>query len=132
MPSRHLDPEDIQRQGEFDFRFPAGSLEGRVILAPGGCGGLGAATTALLARDGAHVIVGYRNDRERAERLAAKLNAGGSGRVETVQGDITQQGGRQRLLEAAERASGELSTRGWLASPGTRHGCDWRSWTKPP
>ena len=108
MTSKYLDQSELARKAEFDFDFPADSLKGRTVLVPGGCGGLGAATVALLVRDGAHVVAGYRSDAGRAERLAAKLNAQGPGLVTAIQADITRPEGRQRLLEAAEEAPGGI------------------------
>ena len=110
MTSKHLDSSELDRRAELDFDFPADSLTGRVVLVPGGTGGLGAATVALLVRDGAQVVVGYRSNAERASKLADKLNASARGpgqMVEAIQADIALPEGRQRLLEAAE-AAGDL------------------------
>lgn len=92
----------------FEFDFPERSLHGKVVLAPGGAGGLGAAAVALLVRDGAHVVVGYRKNRARAERLAAVLNERGPGKVVCVEGDLRTGDARERLLEAADGTGGEL------------------------
>jgi hypothetical protein len=48
MPSRFLDPEQVKRQSEYRFEYNKKSLAGRVVLIPGGVGGLGAALSALL------------------------------------------------------------------------------------
>lgn len=111
MPSEFLDPAETERRQRLKFAFPARSLEGRVILVPGGSGGLGAATVALLAYEGAQVVVGYRRRRERAEGLAETLNKRGSdsgGRVHCVQADLAQPEGRKRLLEAAAGLTGQI------------------------
>ena len=71
MPSRFLDLDQAKRQSEYRFDFNRKSLAGRVVLIPGGVGGLGAAITALLLNEGALPVVGYRQNRGRA--LAAKL-----------------------------------------------------------
>jgi 3-oxoacyl-[acyl-carrier protein] reductase len=69
------------------------TLRGKTILLAGGSGGLGAATAELLAAEGAKLVVGYRANRERAERLAAIATL--------VEADITSAEGRNRLLDAA-------------------------------
>ncbi len=74
------------------------SLKGRQILVVGGAGGLGAATSALLAAEGAVLTVTYRANRERAEQLA--------GIARVVQADITSQEDRGRLLAAMPRLYG--------------------------
>ena len=58
MPSRHLDPEQARRYADYRYDFNRKSLAGRVVLVPGGAGGLGAAITALLVQDGAIPVVG--------------------------------------------------------------------------
>ena len=92
----------------FDFDFNDHSLAGRVILVAGGAGGLGSATSALLARDGATVVIGYRDNRERAEALQSALEttyAGRTqdgGRVRLVGGDIGEAETRRRYVETAD------------------------------
>jgi len=111
MPSQFWDDQLAAlaaRHERFEFDFPARTLAGKVILAPGGAGGLGAATVALLVAEGAQVVVGYRLNRERAEKLAQALNARGPGRVHLVAGDLRQASDRKRLLETAAGVSGEI------------------------
>jgi len=111
MPSQFWDDQLAAlaaRYERFEFDFPARTLAGKVILAPGGAGGLGAATVALLVAEGAQVVVGYRLNRERAEKLAQAFNARGPGRVHLVAGDLRQASDRKRLLEAAAGVTGEI------------------------
>lgn len=111
MPSQFWDEQLAAlaaRHERFEFDFPGRTLAGKVILAPGGGGGLGAATVALLAAEGAQVVVGYRQNRERAEKLAQALNSRGPGRVHLVAGDLRQAGDRQRLLETAAGVTGQI------------------------
>jgi len=111
MPSQFWDDQLAAlaaRYERFEFDFPARTLAGNVILAPGGAGGLGAATVALLVAEGAQVVVGYRLNRERAEKLAQAFNARGPGRVHLVAGDLRQASDRKRLLETAAGVSGEI------------------------
>jgi pteridine reductase len=101
MSPDFFDQERADRYGRFQFDFPSRTLAGKVILIPGGSGGLGAATVALLAGEGAQVVVGYHQNTDRAERLAAALEGDGKGSVHCVQADIHQAEGRDRLLAAA-------------------------------
>lgn len=64
-------------------RNPACSLQGKVALVTGGSNGIGAATVRALAREGAHVVIGYHHGSDRAEALRASL--GDTGRHATLQ-----------------------------------------------
>jgi NAD(P)-dependent dehydrogenase (short-subunit alcohol dehydrogenase family) len=111
MPSKFWDEQLAAlaaRHERFEFDFPARSLAGKVILAPGGAGGLGAATVALLVSEGALIVVGYHQNTERAKQLAETLNARGPGRIQLVAGDLRQAGDRQRLVEAAASVTREI------------------------
>lgn len=108
MPSEFFDPKRAARYANFDFDFPARPLAGKVILAPGGSGGLGAALVALLVREGAQVVVGYRSHPARAHQLAETLNRRGPGKVICVAGDLRDPYGREHLVEQAVRLTGEI------------------------
>ncbi len=108
MPSRFLDPGETRRQAEYKYEFGRKSLAGRVVLVPGGTGGLGAAITALLLQDGALPVVGYRQNRGRALALQQKLQDLYGGPVQIVEGDIGEPEVRRRYLEAALNVKGEL------------------------
>lgn len=86
----------------FSFDFNERALAGRVVLVAGGTGGLGSATVALLAREGATVIAGYKEDRGRAEALKAAVEAGYKTAIHLVEGDILQPDVRSRYVEAAD------------------------------
>jgi len=68
------------------------------VVLVGGAGGIGAASTELLAAEGARLTIGYRSRRDRATKLE-KL-----GRI--VQADITEAAGRRALLDAAPEIYG--------------------------
>lgn len=89
-------------QYSFDFDFNPGSLEGRSVLIAGGTGGLGAATAALLAREGARLTVGYRSNRDRAQALKQALEARYAAQIQLVEGDISDTSARARYIEAAD------------------------------
>jgi NAD(P)-dependent dehydrogenase (short-subunit alcohol dehydrogenase family) len=74
------------------------SLAGREVVLAGGAGGVGAASTELLAATGARLTIGYRSHHDRARAFAE------FGRI--VQGDITVDADRRRLLDAAPEIYG--------------------------
>jgi NAD(P)-dependent dehydrogenase (short-subunit alcohol dehydrogenase family) len=94
--STHLAEPDTT----FDFNDRA--LAGRVVLVAGGTGGLGSATVALLARDGATVVAGYLSDRERAERLKQALEAKYDCKIHLVAGDISTADVRTSYIHCAD------------------------------
>lgn len=108
MPSRFLDPEHEKRQAELRFDFHKKALGGRVVLLPGGAGGLGAAVTALLLQDGALPVVGYRGNKGHALAFQQKMQDLHGGPITLVEGDITDAAARQRYLDAALAVKGEL------------------------
>jgi 3-oxoacyl-[acyl-carrier protein] reductase len=69
------------------------SLKDKELLLVGGTGGLGAASTRLLAAEGARLVVSYKSREERAREFEA------FGRV--MQSDIAKAGDRARLLDTA-------------------------------
>ena len=101
MSSPHLDPEEGQRQEQLRFDYAARPLAGRVILLAGGTGGLGAATAALLLIEGAYPILGYRENKVRAERVQQRLQDHYAGQVGLVEGDIREAADRKRYVDHA-------------------------------
>ena len=116
MPSRFLEPELAKRLSEHRYDFNRKGLGGRVVLVPGGAGGLGAAITALLLQDGALPVVGYRSHRGRALAFQQKAQDLYGGPVALVEGDIADPAVRERYLQAALDIKGELY--GLVALPG--------------
>ena len=74
------------------------SMAGREVVLAGGTGGLGAASTELLAEVGARLTIGYRSRQDRAAEFEK------FGRI--VQADITAAGGRRKLLDASPEIYG--------------------------
>jgi 3-oxoacyl-[acyl-carrier protein] reductase len=106
--SRFLDGEQVKRQGEYKYDFGRKALAGKVVLLPGGAGGLGAAITALLLQEGALPVVAYRSNRGRALAFQQKLQDLYGGPITLVQADVSEAAGRERCLEAAMEVKGEL------------------------
>jgi 3-oxoacyl-[acyl-carrier protein] reductase len=69
------------------------SLLGKEIVLAGGSGGIGSAVAALLAAEGARLVISYRSNRERAQQW--------SGSAQIMQADLAEAADRQRLLDAA-------------------------------
>ena len=82
------------------------ALEGKVALVAGGGTGIGRATAALFAREGARVVVFGRRERLLAETAAAIDKAGGSALV--VAGDVAREDDVVRLVAAAWSAWGRV------------------------
>jgi NAD(P)-dependent dehydrogenase (short-subunit alcohol dehydrogenase family) len=108
MPSRHLDPEQSRRYAEYRYDFNRKSLAGRVVLVPGGAGGLGAAIVALLVEDGAIPVVGYRSNKGNALAFQQKVQDVYGGLVHLVEGDVADPEVRRRYVEAAVAIKGEV------------------------
>jgi len=108
MPSRHLDLEQARRYSEYRYDFNRKSLAGRVVLVPGGAGGLGAAICALLLQEGAVPVVGYRSNKGNALAFQQRLSDLYGGLVHLVEGDVEQPEARARYLEAALAVKGDL------------------------
>src|SRR5258708_28249182 len=81
----------------------SGRLHGLVAVVTGGSSGIGLATAALFAQEGARVFVTGRH----AEELAAVARRLGSG-VIPVPGDITKNGDLDRLYETVKREAGQI------------------------
>ncbi len=99
MSSPYIDPEESQRHALLKFDYSKRPLAGRVIFVAGGTGGLGAATAALLISEGAYPILGYRDNKGRAELVRQRLQDTYSGPVGLVQGDISDDAARKRCVE---------------------------------
>ena len=74
------------------------SLAGKWIVLAGGSGGLGSASAAQLADEGARLIVSYLTNGERARRL--------SGAAQVVQADVINAASRRELLDRAPELYG--------------------------
>jgi len=108
MPSRHLEPADVKRQDDFRFEFHPRSLGGKVVLLPGGIGGIGAAVTALLLQEGALPVVGYRSNKGRALLFQQRMQDLYGGPVALCEGDLADAEVRSRFVETALALKGDI------------------------
>jgi 3-oxoacyl-[acyl-carrier protein] reductase len=88
MPSQYWNEKLAEQLRQFRYEFPDQTLAGKTIIVAGGTGGLGSALVALLAREGAKVIAGYRWNRERAEALRGAMQEQFNISIGLVAGDI--------------------------------------------
>jgi 3-oxoacyl-[acyl-carrier protein] reductase len=108
VPSRFLDADQVKRLAEHRYDFNRKSLAGRVVLVPGGAGGLGSAITALLLQDGALPVVAYRSQRGHSLAFQQKLQDQYGGPVTLVEADVTTPEGRRKAMDAARTVKGEI------------------------
>lgn len=108
MTSKFLDQGEIKRHKEHRYDLERRGLAGRVVLVPGGFGGLGCAVTASLLLDGALPVVGYRSRRGHALATQQKLQDQYGGPITIVEGDIASDTVRRRYIETALTLKDEL------------------------
>ncbi|MHA7836011.1 MAG: SDR family oxidoreductase [bacterium] len=97
--------------------IPSGGLEGMAILVTGGGTGIGMASAARLAADGAAVTICGRT-RSKLEDAAGKIEAavGHGGSVQIVTGDVTDEADVERIVASATEPTGALD--GCIANAG--------------
>jgi len=76
------------------------SKDGLCVIVTGSASGLGAATAASLARDGARIVVNYASSHKEAEQTADTCRSAG-GDVIVVQGDVSNDEDCKRIVAAA-------------------------------
>jgi len=101
MTSKYWDEKLAERYRRYRYEFAPKTLAGQTVVVAGGTGGLGAATVALLAAEGARLVVGYRANRERAEALARAMREQHGAELRLVAGDIAELATRKACLEAS-------------------------------
>jgi NAD(P)-dependent dehydrogenase (short-subunit alcohol dehydrogenase family) len=101
MTSSHWDEPRADAYRRFHYEFRENTLAGKTIVVAGGTGGLGAATVWLLARDGAHLVVGYHNNRERAAGLSLAFEKEFGRKLILVEGDLCAADIRRNFIQAA-------------------------------
>lgn len=80
----------------------------RIALVTGSSRGIGAAIAAALSREGWAVCINYRERRDKAEELAARLRAEG-GTVLVQQADVADRAAVERMVANTRRELGEIS-----------------------
>lgn len=125
MASKFWDEKLAERYRGFRYDFAERALAGLAIGVAGGTGGLGAATVALLAREGARLVVGYRSNRARAEALARAIEQQCGQKLALVEGNIAEPGVRRAYLDAASSLG--LPLRGAVIFPGDPARVNWES-----
>jgi NAD(P)-dependent dehydrogenase (short-subunit alcohol dehydrogenase family) len=109
MTSPHWDEPQAQAYRRFQFDFQENTLAGKTVVVAGGTGGLGAATVALLAREGAQLIVGYLKNKSRAADLSAAMQKSFGAHLTLIEGDIAEKSVRDRYLHALQTETSPLA-----------------------
>lgn len=78
----------------------------QTVIVTGSGRGLGAAIARAFAREGANVVINYRNSRESAERLAEALGP----QARAIRADVRDAGEVEALIDAARAAFGGVDT----------------------
>jgi 3-oxoacyl-[acyl-carrier protein] reductase len=120
MASSYWDEKLAERCRNFHYQFGERTLAGRALIVAGGTGGLGAATVALLAQEGAELIVGYRSNRTRAEALEKAVYEQFRRKLILVEGDLLTPEVRRNLIDAASRTRVPLAGAAILAGDPAR------------
>ena len=82
-------------------------LSGKRALVTGGSRGIGASTARLLARAGAHVVIGYRSRTSDAARVVAELRGHGV-TAAAYAADLSTRAGCESLVNATVRQLGGI------------------------
>ena len=109
MPSKYWNEKLADQLRQFRYEFPENKLAGKTVIVAGGTGGLGNALVALLAREGAKLIVGYRWNRERAESVRAAIQEQFETTIELVAGDIAEPAVIEGYVAAAQKIGQPLA-----------------------
>ena len=97
--------------------IPSGGLEDLAVVVTGGGSGIGAACAARLAADGAAVtICGRTEARLEAAVDSIRAGAGHGGSIQSVVGDVTNEGDVERIMAFAAEPTGALD--GCIANAG--------------
>ncbi len=112
MNSPYWDQTRAHAYREFQFDFAEKTLADKTLVIAGGTGGLGAATVTLLAAEGANLVVGYRRDDNRAQRLGAAIEKSFGRKLALVKGDLCDASVRGSYFDAARSFRTSISGAG--------------------
>src|ERR1700724_4710606 len=87
LPARYDDGAPSGAQNRYEETRM--SKDGLCVIVTGSASGLGAATSAILARGGARIVVNYASSQKEAEQTADLCRSAG-GDVVVVQGDVSR------------------------------------------
>ncbi|MEO0405882.1 MAG: SDR family oxidoreductase [Cyanobacteria bacterium P01_A01_bin.135] len=82
------------------------TLSGKVAIITGGSGGIGSATCARLAKDGAAVVVHYAGSEDAANTVVKRI-ADAGGKAIALQADVSKEAEVKRLFDQAEQQLGQ-------------------------
>ena len=77
--------------------------DGLCVVITGAASGLGAATAAILAKDGARIVINYSSSQKEAEATAELCRDAGATEVIVVQGDVSKDD--ETRMDAAKAAA---------------------------
>ena len=77
------------------------SKDGLCVVITGSASGLGAATAAILAKDGARIVINYSSSEKEAEATAELCRSLGAAEVVVVQGDVSKDKDCRKIVAAA-------------------------------
>jgi 3-oxoacyl-[acyl-carrier protein] reductase len=78
------------------------SKDGLCVVITGSASGLGAATAAILAKDGGRIVINYSSSEKEAEATAQLCREAGAAEVVVVQGDVSKDDDCRKIVAAAE------------------------------
>jgi NAD(P)-dependent dehydrogenase (short-subunit alcohol dehydrogenase family) len=76
--------------------------DGLCVVITGSASGLGAATAAILAKDGARIVINYSSSQKEAEATAELCRDAGATEVIVVQGDVSKDDDCKNIVTAAQ------------------------------
>jgi NAD(P)-dependent dehydrogenase (short-subunit alcohol dehydrogenase family) len=100
--------KEMHPRPEYEPRFPgSGRLAGKVAIVTGGDSGIGRAVSVLFAREGANIVIVYKDEHEDAEETAAAIRREGQNCL-AVAGDIADEQFCLAVVEQAVKRFGSV------------------------